>query len=104
MTSVLGGLGTVVASYLAHAKGTDKLEIYQKRVVDLEKFIRECEGFIKDYGDEKPGNFSTIQAGGGGGDSTTNQGQDKTQLWILLDDHIHELRAHYEMLLGNFDR
>ena len=51
MTSILGGAGTVVASYLAHAKGTDKLEIYQKRVVDLEKFIRECEGFIKDYGE-----------------------------------------------------
>ncbi|KLO13500.1 hypothetical protein SCHPADRAFT_940292 [Schizopora paradoxa] len=105
MTSILGGAGTVVASYLAHAKGTDKLDTYQKRVIDLEKFIRECKAFLKDYGDvqmdscEKThGDHSGTQAGGQHGVLS------KEELKIrMLDEHIHELRSHFEMLLGNFD-
>lgn len=93
MTSVLGGAGTIVASYLAHAKGTDNLQIYQKRVTELEKFNRECGAFIKDYGDVE---MDTNTQGGQSGEQNT-----KSQ---MLNAYIHELRSHFEMLLGNFDR
>ena len=81
MTSVLGGAGTVVASYLARSKGTGELDICKKRVSNLKRFNRECEAFIKDYGDVE-----------------TNPKNS------MLNYRICELRNHFEMLLGNFDK
>ncbi|KAF9483661.1 hypothetical protein BDN70DRAFT_873501 [Pholiota conissans] len=50
VTAVLGGLATVVASYLARARGTREPELSIARVKDLEQFIRECQAFKMDYG------------------------------------------------------
>lgn len=41
---------TVVASYLARARGSNEPELSITRVKDLEQFIRECEAFQMDQG------------------------------------------------------
>ena len=76
MTSVLGGAGTVVASYLARARGSNEPELSIARVKDLQKFIRECDAFVQDHGTE-----------------TGNQ----------YDNEIQRLRMELEHLLGNGD-
>ncbi|RDB21950.1 hypothetical protein Hypma_010891 [Hypsizygus marmoreus] len=50
MTAILGGLATVVASYLARARGSNEPELSITRVKDLEEFIRQCEAFQMDFG------------------------------------------------------
>jgi len=50
MTAVLGGLSTVVASYLARTRGSNEPELSITRVKDLEQFIRECEALNLDRG------------------------------------------------------
>lgn len=45
-----GGLATIVASYLARARGSNEPELSITRVKDLEQFIRECEAFQMDFG------------------------------------------------------
>ncbi|KAF9467657.1 hypothetical protein BDZ94DRAFT_1305280 [Collybia nuda] len=50
MTAILGGLSTVVASYLARARGSNEPELSITRVKDLEQFIRECDAFMMDHG------------------------------------------------------
>jgi hypothetical protein len=47
-----GGFGTIVASYLARARGSGEPEISIARTKDLEKFIRTMNAYIEDYGDE----------------------------------------------------
>jgi len=49
-TAILGGLATIVASYLARARGSNEPELSITRVKDLEQFIRECEAFKMDCG------------------------------------------------------
>ncbi|KAF8972325.1 hypothetical protein BDZ97DRAFT_2015705 [Flammula alnicola] len=51
-TTILGALSTLVASYLARARGSNEPELSITRVKDLDKFIRECENFITDHGDD----------------------------------------------------
>lgn len=46
----LGGLITIVASYIARARGANEPELSQARAQDLEVFIRECEAFNRKYG------------------------------------------------------
>lgn len=50
MTAILGGCSTIVASYLARARGSNEPELSITRVKDLEQFIRECETFKLDHG------------------------------------------------------
>ncbi|KAG7085689.1 hypothetical protein E1B28_003234 [Marasmius oreades] len=50
--SVLGGLSTLVASFLARSRGSNEPELSITRVKDLEQFIRECEAFKLDFGHE----------------------------------------------------
>ena len=50
MTAVLGGLSTIVASYLARTRGSNEPELSITRVKDLEQFIRECEALELDHG------------------------------------------------------
>ncbi|KAJ7133181.1 hypothetical protein C8R44DRAFT_21858 [Mycena epipterygia] len=50
MTTILGGLSTVVASYLARSRGSNEPELSIIRCKDLEQFIRECEIFMLDFG------------------------------------------------------
>lgn len=75
-TSILGGLSTVIASYLARARGSGEPELSTARVKDLEKFIRDLEAFIMDHG-EKIGND--------------------------YDEQLSEFRGRLEELLGNGD-
>jgi len=49
---LLGGLSTIVASYLARARGSNEPELSITRVNDLEQFIRECRAFQMDFGVE----------------------------------------------------
>jgi len=58
MTAVLGGLSTVVASYLARMRGSNEPELSITRVKDLEQFIRECEAFKLDNGHATGDKFS----------------------------------------------
>ncbi|KAH8115368.1 hypothetical protein DFH11DRAFT_1507860 [Phellopilus nigrolimitatus] len=79
MTSVLGGAGTVVASYLARARGGNEPELSIARTKDLQRFIRECDAFVQDHG------WETGRAGD------------------ALDERIHRMRNDLEHLLGNGD-
>ncbi|KAJ7764752.1 hypothetical protein B0H16DRAFT_428135 [Mycena metata] len=72
--SILGGLSTVVASYLARARGSNEPELSIARCKDLDQYIRECEIFILDHGY-----------------STGNE----------HDSQLNTLRDRFEELLGN---
>lgn len=50
MTSVLGGLSTIVASYLAKVRGSNEPELSIRRTRDLDAFIREAETYVMDKG------------------------------------------------------
>ncbi|KAF4583919.1 hypothetical protein EYR40_002417 [Pleurotus pulmonarius] len=75
-TSTLGGLATLVASYLARARGSNEPELSITRVKDLEHFKRECEAFVMDHGHK-----------------TEESGE--------LVDKMNNLRYKFEDLLGN---
>lgn len=75
MTSILGGLSTLVASYLAKVRGSNEPELSIRRVRDLDAFIRETETFVLDKG------------------HTIGTDEDQT---------ITALRNKFEELLGNF--
>ncbi|KAJ7736779.1 hypothetical protein DFH07DRAFT_966761 [Mycena maculata] len=49
-TAILGGFATIVASYLARARGSHEPELSITRCKDSEHYIRECEIFILDFG------------------------------------------------------
>jgi len=49
-TTALGALATLVASYLARARGSNEPELSITRTKDLEQFIRECQLFDLDHG------------------------------------------------------
>ncbi|KAF5375923.1 hypothetical protein D9615_008251 [Tricholomella constricta] len=74
MTAILGGLATIVASYLARARGSNEPELSITRVKDLEQFIRECEAFDMDHGHRLGDEFDT---------------------------QLENLRRRFEELLGN---
>lgn len=69
-----GGLGTIVASYLARARGSNEPELSIARVKDLQKFSRECDAYVLDHG---------FQSG------------------PEHDDRIDNFRKKFENLLGN---
>ncbi|KAL5504712.1 hypothetical protein ACEPAH_7375 [Sanghuangporus vaninii] len=93
MTSVLGGAGTIVASYLARARGSNEPELSIARTKDLQRFIRTCDAFVQDHGLET-----------GFEDSEGKQGGTRDlQRAKELDDRIGELRIELEHLLGNGD-
>ncbi len=70
-------MGTIIASYLARARGSNEPELSTSRVKDLERYIRDCEAFIQDHGFEEPS-------------ERTNR-------------KIDDLRSQFEELLGNGD-
>jgi SMODS and SLOG-associating 2TM effector domain len=69
-----GGMNTLVAAYLARARGSNEPELSITRVKDLEQFIRECQAFQMDYGHAVTGEF---------------------------DQQLIRFRHHFEELLGN---
>ncbi|KAJ7902751.1 hypothetical protein B0H14DRAFT_3422227 [Mycena olivaceomarginata] len=73
-TSILGGFSTLVASYLARARGSNEPELSTTKVKDMDQFIRDCEVFILDFGH-----------------LTGNE----------HDEKLNQLRHHFEELLGN---
>lgn len=74
IVSLIGGLSTLVASYLARARGSNEPELSITRVKDLEHFIRECDAFQMDYGHVM-----------------TNE----------HDEQLFRFRSNFEELLGN---
>ena len=69
-----GGMNTLVAAYLARARGSNEPELSITRVKDLEQFIRECQAFQMDHGHVSTGEF---------------------------DQQLIGFRQHFEQLLGN---
>ena len=49
-TSILGGLSTLAASYLAKARGSNEPDASARRGQELDSFIRDCEAFKLDHG------------------------------------------------------
>ncbi len=49
-TSILGGLSTAAASYLARARGSGEPEASISKCKDLEHFKRDCDAFVLDKG------------------------------------------------------
>ncbi|KIM87744.1 hypothetical protein PILCRDRAFT_814458 [Piloderma croceum F 1598] len=76
-TAILGGLSTIVASFLARMRGSGEPELSLRRTKDLDQFIRECEAFQLDRG------------------YVTGPSEDQT-----LDD----FRKRFEDLLGNLNK
>ncbi|KIJ67194.1 hypothetical protein HYDPIDRAFT_107918 [Hydnomerulius pinastri MD-312] len=77
MTAILGGLSTMVASYLARARGSNEPELSITRVKDLEQFLRDCRAFQMDHAHE----YGTAENG--------------------LNQRLDDLRRRFEELLGN---
>ncbi|KAF8127851.1 hypothetical protein EV363DRAFT_1341568 [Boletus edulis] len=77
-TSILGGLSTMAASYLARARGSGEPELSITRVKDIEQFLRECRAFQLDHAHEYGGHEN-----------------------IHLEDRLAVLRRRFEELLGN---
>ncbi|KAH0835621.1 hypothetical protein J3R83DRAFT_9369 [Lanmaoa asiatica] len=75
--SLIRGLATLVASYLARARGSGEPELSVTRVKDLEHFLRECRAFQLDHAHE----YSTPQN--------------------RLGERLDHLRRRFEELLGN---
>jgi len=73
-TTAVGALSTLVASYLARARGSNEPELSIARTKDLEQFIRECRTFQMDHGHIIGNNF---------------------------DEDLVRFRNRYEELLGN---
>lgn len=69
-----GGAGTVIASYLARARGTNEPQTSEQLASELQKFIRDIKGFIEDHGDTDGNDY---------------------------DGQIIAFRERYEELLGN---
>lgn len=90
MTSVLGGAGTVVASYLARARGSNEPELSIARTKDLQRFIRQIDAFVQDHGQET--GFLDEE----GKVIDENHARE-------LDDRIRRFRYDLEHLLGNGD-
>ncbi|KAI0357084.1 hypothetical protein OH77DRAFT_1422574 [Trametes cingulata] len=91
-TSVLGGMSTLAASYLAKARGSGEPEMSAIRVRDLEGFIRDCQAFVLDKGyvvgaeydariERYRRRFEEIMGNGSGGvgDQMHGQGQAQAQ-------------------------
>ncbi|KIK92525.1 hypothetical protein PAXRUDRAFT_34482 [Paxillus rubicundulus Ve08.2h10] len=76
-TSILGGLSTMVASYLARARGSNEPELSITRVKDLEQFLRESKAFQMDHAHE----YGSHENG--------------------LNSRLEDLRRGFESLLGN---
>jgi hypothetical protein len=72
-----GGLATLVASYLARARGSGEPELSTSRCKDLDHFIREAEAFQLDHGHIQGSEF---------------------------DDRLNKFRENFEQLLGNTTR
>ncbi|RXW19594.1 hypothetical protein EST38_g6263 [Candolleomyces aberdarensis] len=73
-TTILGGLTTMIAGYLARTRGSNEPELSITRVKDLDKYIRETTAFILDHGDSDD---------------------------PMHDDRIRSFRMEFEELLGN---
>jgi hypothetical protein len=72
--NVVGGFSTLVASFLARARGSNEPELSITRVKDLEQFIRECQAFKMDHGHVFGDKYDT---------------------------ELHRFRDRFEELLGN---
>lgn len=71
-----GGIATVIASYLARARGSSEPEASEARIKDLNQFRRECDCFLLDYGKLDVSHHEH-------------------------DDKLTALRNRFEQLLGN---
>lgn len=74
VTSILGGVSTLAASYLAKARGSGEPERSSGLAKELENFVRDCDAFVLDYGHRK-------------GDE--------------MAEHVEEYRRRFEILMGH---
>lgn len=73
-TSVLGGMSTLAASYLAKARGSGEPEASDAMVAELASFVRDCSACVLDRGHLVGG---------------------------AHDDVVREFRERFEAILGN---
>lgn len=78
-TTILGGISTLVASYLARTRGSNEPELSITRKKDLDQFLREARAFQMDHGHE----ITTVGS--------------------TYDEQVKGFRHRYEELLGNAD-
>ncbi|EJD45119.1 hypothetical protein AURDEDRAFT_114195 [Auricularia subglabra TFB-10046 SS5] len=52
MTSVLGAFSTIIGSFLARMRGTSEPDLSKSRAKGYERFLRACEAFLVDFGDD----------------------------------------------------
>lgn len=90
---VPGGLSTIIAGYMARARGSPEPELSLTRTKNLSQFIRESEAFQLDYGhlhgvehNQNPGSEGSLDEG--------------TQVEKYLDARLEELRVRLEEMLG----
>ncbi|TFK97476.1 hypothetical protein BDV98DRAFT_574538 [Pterulicium gracile] len=94
-TAILGGFSTIVASYLARARGSNEPELSISRTKDLEQFIRECQAFQLDYGHLYGVDHTVYDPES---EKTLDEG---TQMERYLDARLEGFRVRFEEMLGN---
>ncbi|KZT32755.1 hypothetical protein SISSUDRAFT_1066688 [Sistotremastrum suecicum HHB10207 ss-3] len=109
MTTILGGLGTLISSYLAKARGSGEPDLSRNRARELQKFIRSLEAFLVDYGHEtigKPSNpgaldnvNQTLQNSAAAAAEQVALDED-TLRRIALEKSIMEFRRQFEEIEG----
>jgi hypothetical protein len=108
ITSIMGGLSTLVASFLARARGSNEPEGSRTKARALEHFIREVESVVLDRGWRV--NVSACALGSL--DVLMKSGQAKLagtpvppelEAKDELDHLIDELRRRFEDIMGNLE-
>lgn len=79
MTAILGGISTILASYIARVRGSGDPEKSLLRAKDLEQFIREAELFQMDFG------FS--------------RGDEHNEMLLSFRTRLEEILGHNDRLL-----
>jgi len=109
MTSILGGISTVVASYLARARGSGEPDTSIGRARDMEKLIRDIEAYILDWGHETPymavpGEYAEASGDSGGAEGDGEEPKIPSTRDKELSEHIDQFRRQYDVLEGNANK
>ncbi|TCD67722.1 hypothetical protein EIP91_012020 [Steccherinum ochraceum] len=77
VTSILGGISTLAASYLAKARGSGEPENSSHLAKELENYVRDCEAFLLDHGHKR--------------------GEESER----MKEFVEEYRRRFEILMGS---
>jgi len=74
---ILGGAGTLIASYLARSRGSGEPERSKEYAKEMGQFLRDVDAFLQDFGEDYVGENEKY-----------------------LEARIHDFRERFEHLLG----